>query len=522
MVTDTEPDIRPSTAGAPLSPATDAAVIERSWHEPERFAAVCDRYYAEVHGYVARRLGRSLADDVASETFVIAFDRRRRYDLAYPNARPWLYGIASNLIARHRRAEVRQYRALARAGVAADTDGHADHVAGRASAARAPGRRARGDLRARPRGAPARRVGAAQLRGGGAGPRHRRWHGAIATASGAAQDARGTGKRGRRAMNDLHILNDAWGAPEATSPDAHARARAALLARATPRAGARRPLLGVRVAGACAVAVALAVGLIVVESLGGTGSDGRPTSVVGLPAVPVASAEVLERAAVAAEQQPFTAPHDDQWIYIEEKVAGTDFPTPEIQRQWHRADGGGFAWIDESGKLRVQMTEAVTRRSGHPIPDPLGSYKALAALPTDPDALLRWADGLHMTNGNSSHGAVLYLLFIHILRENVLPPDLQAAIFRALERVPGVTLDSTVDVLGHPAYALGQTDDWLHEEILVDKSTYAYRGTRSTVVKDATIDPAKAGNSTGKVQKGHVVVAARLVTAVVDQAGQRP
>jgi RNA polymerase sigma-70 factor, ECF subfamily len=134
MVTDTEPDIRPSTAGAPLSPATDAAVIERSWHERERFARIFDRYYVEVHGYVARRLGRSLADDVASETFAIAFDRRRRYDLAYPNARPWLYGIASNLIARHRRAEVRQYRALARAGVAADTDGHADHVAGRLDA----------------------------------------------------------------------------------------------------------------------------------------------------------------------------------------------------------------------------------------------------------------------------------------------------------------------------------------------------------------------------------------------------
>jgi DNA-directed RNA polymerase specialized sigma24 family protein len=52
--------------------------------EPERFAEVFDRYYAEIHGYVSRRLGPSLADDVASETFLIAFDRRRRYDLAHP------------------------------------------------------------------------------------------------------------------------------------------------------------------------------------------------------------------------------------------------------------------------------------------------------------------------------------------------------------------------------------------------------------------------------------------------------
>jgi RNA polymerase sigma factor (sigma-70 family) len=121
-------------------PATDAALIERSLREPRRFADVFDRYYAEIHGYAARRLGPSLADDVASETFVIAFDRRRRYDLAHRDARPWLYGIASNLIARHRRAEVRQYRALARAGVGEAVDGHADRAAGRLDARALRGR----------------------------------------------------------------------------------------------------------------------------------------------------------------------------------------------------------------------------------------------------------------------------------------------------------------------------------------------------------------------------------------------
>jgi RNA polymerase sigma factor (sigma-70 family) len=121
-------------------PATDAALIERSLREPRRFAEVFDRYYAEIHGYAARRLGPSLADDVASETFVIAFDRRRRYDLAHRDARPWLYGIASNLIARHRRAEVRQYRALARAGVGQDVDGHAERVVLRVDARALRGR----------------------------------------------------------------------------------------------------------------------------------------------------------------------------------------------------------------------------------------------------------------------------------------------------------------------------------------------------------------------------------------------
>jgi RNA polymerase sigma factor (sigma-70 family) len=102
---------------------TDAALVERSLTEPELFSELFDRYYAEIHGYVSRRLGSSLADDVASETFLIAFDRRRRYDAAHPSARPWLYGIASNLVSRHHRAELRRYRALARAGVADTVDG---------------------------------------------------------------------------------------------------------------------------------------------------------------------------------------------------------------------------------------------------------------------------------------------------------------------------------------------------------------------------------------------------------------
>ena len=122
-----EPDTLPDLA--------DAVVIERSLRDPDRFSEIFDRHYRDIHGYAARRLGASLADDVAAETFLIAFDRRRRYDRAQPNARPWLYGIASNLIARHHRAETRQYRALARAGAVEAVDLHTEHVDGRLDAA---------------------------------------------------------------------------------------------------------------------------------------------------------------------------------------------------------------------------------------------------------------------------------------------------------------------------------------------------------------------------------------------------
>ncbi|MEV5827879.1 sigma-70 family RNA polymerase sigma factor [Spirillospora sp. NPDC052242] len=129
----------------------DAEIVRRSVTEPECFAVLFDRHYPAIHGYASRRLGPTLADDVAAETFLIAFDRRGSYDASRADVRPWLYGIASNLIARQHRAEARQYRALARAGTPGVDAGHADRVAGRldAQAARGPLARA---LRKLPRG----------------------------------------------------------------------------------------------------------------------------------------------------------------------------------------------------------------------------------------------------------------------------------------------------------------------------------------------------------------------------------
>ncbi|MEV5707404.1 RNA polymerase sigma factor [Actinoallomurus sp. NPDC052274] len=125
--------------GGPGTEVTDAEIIRLSAREAERFAEIFDRYYVEIHQYVARRLGAALADDVTAETFLIAFDRRERYDLTYPLARPWLYGIASNLVSRHHRAETRQYKALARLGIDDTVDGPADRIESRIDAESARG-----------------------------------------------------------------------------------------------------------------------------------------------------------------------------------------------------------------------------------------------------------------------------------------------------------------------------------------------------------------------------------------------
>ena len=122
------PRRRAEDQGAADARLDDAALIERSWHEPEAFAALYDRHAAPIHRFAGRRLGDQMADDVVGETFLAAFRRRKRYDLRRADARPWLYGIAANVIGKHRRAEVRMLRALARTGVDPVADGHADRV----------------------------------------------------------------------------------------------------------------------------------------------------------------------------------------------------------------------------------------------------------------------------------------------------------------------------------------------------------------------------------------------------------
>ncbi|MEV4372098.1 MULTISPECIES: RNA polymerase sigma factor [unclassified Nonomuraea] len=95
----------------------DALLIERSLDEPEIFATLFDRHAPLLHRYVTRRLGPSEAEDVVADTFLAAFQHRGGYDRSRPDARPWLYGIASNLIGRRRRTEMSLYRAYVRSGV---------------------------------------------------------------------------------------------------------------------------------------------------------------------------------------------------------------------------------------------------------------------------------------------------------------------------------------------------------------------------------------------------------------------
>jgi RNA polymerase sigma factor (sigma-70 family) len=113
-------------------------VIADSRRDPERFSVLFDRYFGPIHRYVAARLGPAAADDLAAETFLVAFRKRGSFDASRGQVRPWLFGIATHLVSRHRRDEARRYAALNRmpAPQAAPDGGHEDRVCARVSAQR--------------------------------------------------------------------------------------------------------------------------------------------------------------------------------------------------------------------------------------------------------------------------------------------------------------------------------------------------------------------------------------------------
>ncbi|MCT2582591.1 RNA polymerase sigma factor [Actinophytocola gossypii] len=101
------------------------------------FGRLFDTYARPLHRYLARRVGQDAAHDLVSETFLVALNQRHDYDPRRGVVRSWLYGIATNLLRRRARDEVRGLRAAARsAGHAAGQDsGHDNAVAARVDAA---------------------------------------------------------------------------------------------------------------------------------------------------------------------------------------------------------------------------------------------------------------------------------------------------------------------------------------------------------------------------------------------------
>ena len=162
---------------------SDGAVIAGSLETPGAFGVIFDRHGSTLLRFLARRVDPAEAEDLLGEVFRIAFERRSAFERDRDSARPWLYGIAANLVAKHHRSEARRFRAMARVSARRLLD---EDPAERAVAAArrrrpvGPGHgRHRDTSRGRTAGPPALRLGGAELRRDSLGPRRPGGDGAL-------------------------------------------------------------------------------------------------------------------------------------------------------------------------------------------------------------------------------------------------------------------------------------------------------------------------------------------------------
>ena len=100
-----------------------------AWNADE-LVELYDRHARALHQYLAVRVGTQVADDLVSEVFLTAWERRADFDPARAGAKAWLYGIATNMLRHHVRSEGRRMRALARNHGRRETgDGLDDRIA---------------------------------------------------------------------------------------------------------------------------------------------------------------------------------------------------------------------------------------------------------------------------------------------------------------------------------------------------------------------------------------------------------
>ena len=107
----------PATNGnVPVVAKSDVETLRAACAAARAVVLIFAPHFEAVHRYLRRRVSAELADDLAAETFIRAFQHRGRYRPERADARPWLYGIATNLLRQHFRREERELRAYARSG----------------------------------------------------------------------------------------------------------------------------------------------------------------------------------------------------------------------------------------------------------------------------------------------------------------------------------------------------------------------------------------------------------------------
>ncbi|MFE7639095.1 CU044_5270 family protein [Kitasatospora sp. NPDC057518] len=287
-----------------------------------------------------------------------------------------------------------------------------------------------------------------------------------------------------------------------------------------------------------ALACALAVVGVVASDLGGAGTPGRDHAAVtgGGPTGGSEAVRMLDRIALAAAGSEQPAVRADQFVYIESRVAyaaqsaggGPVTMAPAHTRQvWLSADGSRPGLLREEGGpdsrlgedgpvLHLDQPGATARPEapggggGPSVGEPTHAF--VAALPTDPDALLRLIREQTRGQGQDPDQRA-FTAIGDLLAETWAPPQVAAALYRAAERIPGVTVvASAVDAAGREGVAVARTAYGRQTQWVFDRSTYGFLGERTVLAEDGDAGPAGTVVGTSAV----------LARAAADRVGELP
>ncbi|MCO5971995.1 CU044_5270 family protein [Actinoallomurus soli] len=224
---------------------------------------------------------------------------------------------------------------------------------------------------------------------------------------------------------------------------------------------------------AAGVALGAAAATVAVVTVG-SGGSGDPAA---RPSIRLSAAqEVLSQAARSAEREPALTPRPGQWVYY--RFAGYDpkRKDPVYRGEgWQRLDGR-----QDASRIGGRIVVSGPTTSEPPLSTPLGAWRRLAGLPTEPRKMLAALrdqpdlapDGAASADERAFAGAA------ELLWDSPLgaPPKVQSALYRALATLPGVRVDRAPDAVGEPAVGLSLPHT---EEILFDPRTYRYLGGRT-------------------------------------------
>lgn len=325
--------------------------------------------------------------------------------------------------------------------------------------------------------------------------------------------------REAREIHQTAVLLPAPPAVVATPAEQH-RIDAAL-SRALSRAihhdavGAARREQALRLAGPTVVAASVAAVLgWCALAVGGTSStprDHRP--VVAAPAAVVA----LHHASQAALLTSSTSPvGDDQFVYTRSTVVSNDgalgdgpvLGDPHEREVWVAQDPGP---VDRVGVIR-EFGQDWPMEAGAPAPVGMSrpTYEWLDSLPTDPDALLTEIENdVWPVDADLDPDQSVFSRIGGLVAEGLVPPRTMAALFEAVTRIPGVTVDpDATDAVGRHGIGVSRGDDVIRSVWVFDPQTYEVLGTRDYLVTTG-----------GDVLFGATAV---LERGVADRSGERP